>query len=658
MGNTYLNFFKSKKKISFLILLFAFCVGSIAYSQSASSLKSKEELSKKYEVKAKKFLKLPQFNLDSSDYYFNKALEVLKSEYALNFYAIASLHRSYYASLHKIEKSQKVDSSLLMARYYFDQIPRKSNETKLLEYEILISEAEVHFFNNRHALMNELLLKAFVLVQEDKSPAVQANFLYSKGNFYSRQLTQSLKLSNRYLLQSAKIYEQSKDSLKYEMLFNVYASLAWYQNNFGSPDSCDFYYNKQKALLPLLNSPVFNTFYTSTRANSYLRRKEYAKALPLLLDCQTICEKYKITNNEIYIFNTYLQGVMDMDFKNYNDAIQKINKGIKVAKYLKNSAFEKDGYENLTIVYTKMGDFKKAFEYKNMWTNLIVDELGKNLDKSYRENELKLDLERKNNEIIRKAKERNWYLAAMFTGLVLLSLVYKNFRSKQKSNKVLEQLNADLAEKNSLLDKRNAENELLLKEIHHRVKNNLEVVSSLLALQSAKIDDPEIQDAILASQNRVQSMGILHQKLYQSEHLAFIEMKNYFRNLCQNILDSYNESSRIKVNIEMSEIDLDVDTAIPVGLIVNELLTNALKYAFPTGREGVIKLSLESADKENFTLIIKDNGIGKIPNGIAKGTGFGTQLVDLLTRQINGKLAHEMNGGTTVTINFKREIVA
>ena len=210
----------------------------------------------------------------------------------------------------------------------------------------------------------------------------------------------------------------------------------------------------------------------------------------------------------------------------------------------------------------------------------------------------------------------------------------------------------------SQLTAKNAENELLLKEIHHRVKNNLEVVSSLLALQSAKMDNPDMQEAMLASQNRVQSMGILHQKLYQSEHLAFIEMKNYFENLCENILDSYNETDRIKVDIDMKEVDLDIDTAVPLGLIVNELFTNSLKYAFPNGGKGNIKLSLENLENGDFKLKVSDNGVGKILNASPKGTGFGTQLVDLLTRQIDGKLVQEVNNGTMISINFTRLMAA
>jgi two-component sensor histidine kinase len=229
---------------------------------------------------------------------------------------------------------------------------------------------------------------------------------------------------------------------------------------------------------------------------------------------------------------------------------------------------------------------------------------------------------------------------------------------EQEVEERTQQLNAtikDLTKTQNALSLKNNQNVLLLKEIHHRVKNNLEVVSGLLALQSAKIGDPNMQEVMLASQNRVHSMGILHQKLYQSEQLAFIEMKNYFENLCINILDSYNESERIKVNIDMQDLELDVDTAVPLGLIVNELITNSLKYAFPNGEKGNIDLSLEKLKEDDFQLKISDNGIGKPLDAKVKGTGFGTQLVELLTRQIDGKMIQDISNGTMILISFKRQ---
>ncbi len=255
----------------------------------------------------------------------------------------------------------------------------------------------------------------------------------------------------------------------------------------------------------------------------------------------------------------------------------------------------------------------------------------------------------------------NTSIGLLISALVIALILYRNNRQKQKANALLEEQKKEINSQNMTLENtltkltaKNAENELLLKEIHHRVKNNLEVVSSLLALQSAQIDDPSVQDAMQASQNRVTSMGILHQKLYQSEHLAFIEMKNYFMNLSENILDSYNASERVTIDCAMNEIDLDVDTAVPIGLIVNELLTNSLKYAFKKDQLGTVKLSLVDMGQDNLQLKIADNGIGKSLVNKPQGTGFGTQLVDLLTKQLDGTIHQEINNGTIISINFKR----
>jgi two-component sensor histidine kinase len=226
----------------------------------------------------------------------------------------------------------------------------------------------------------------------------------------------------------------------------------------------------------------------------------------------------------------------------------------------------------------------------------------------------------------------------------------------------LNQSLANLTVSQVSLAAKNAENELLLKEIHHRVKNNLEVVSSLLELQSAQMEDPSVKTAMLSSQNRVQSMGIIHQKLYQGEHLASIEMRDYFVNLSESILDSFNADGRIRIECNMPKLVLDVDTAISIGLITNELITNSLKYAFKDKDKGAIKISLteDKNDKnddytERFLLLkISDDGIGKPVDGKVKGTGFGTQLINLLTIQLGGKLTYEVNNGTTVLLAFKK----
>jgi two-component system, sensor histidine kinase PdtaS len=634
-----------------LLLLFFNSIPSISQSQA-------EALSKTYQAKAESFLYLPKFNLDSSYFYFQKSINVLKTNESAHYLALSEANYKLHYQLNIFNLSPKIDSSLKISHFYLDKITERNNQTRFLEYKILIQEVKKHYKKGERISANEKLVKAFGLVQEDKSPEIQATYLYDKGGFSNRYKAFYTEISQIPFLESLKIYEKSNFFDKNQMLYKLYGELAWYHNLKKNADSCDYYFDKQKETLTSFNSPYYLFYYNTLRANNYSRRKMYDKAMILLSENDKIAEKNQFSRSEIYVFNSYVDAVVDIEFKKYDAAIQKINRGLATALEIKANSYIKDGYEHLANVYSLKGDYKKALEYKELFSDAMNEVYGENLSKSLKENELQLDIVKKDNELARSKQERTLYISLMVVGALVLGLLYRNYRFKQASNKKLELLNEDLANKNTLLDKRNAENELLLKEIHHRVKNNLEVVSSLLALQSAKMDNPDMQEAMLASQNRVQSMGILHQKLYQSEHLAFIEMKNYFQNLCENILDSYNETDRIKVDIDMKEVELDVDTAVPVGLIVNELLTNSLKYAFPDGKKGTIYLGLENIEGNQYQLKIKDNGIGKAPNLKAKGTGFGTQLVNLLTRQIEGELQEKNDNGTMISINFKRQKAA
>ncbi|GAB3907106.1 hypothetical protein GCM10028803_40590 [Larkinella knui] len=246
-----------------------------------------------------------------------------------------------------------------------------------------------------------------------------------------------------------------------------------------------------------------------------------------------------------------------------------------------------------------------------------------------------------------------------YTLLLLLGFWYlMKARLREQARELALQDAVVIKKQRDEITQKNAQNELLLKEIHHRVKNNLAVVSGLLALQSAKVTDPNVQEAIQASQNRVQSMGIIHQKLYQGQQLGAIEMRDYFNNLSESILHSFGVADRITIDCSMPELVLDIDTAVSVGLLTNELLTNSLKYAFVGRDSGTIRLSLTRADNGSLLLQVADNGIGKPPAKAVKETGFGTQLVDLLARQLDGILTYENQNGTLVTLHFNRSATA
>jgi PAS domain S-box-containing protein len=198
--------------------------------------------------------------------------------------------------------------------------------------------------------------------------------------------------------------------------------------------------------------------------------------------------------------------------------------------------------------------------------------------------------------------------------------------------------------------------EMLLKEIHHRVKNNLQIISSLIKLQSSHVNDKDIQGMFSESQNRIKTMALIHEKLYRSSDLSVIEFYDYIKNLVDNLYISYGISiDRVKPVFEFHSIYLDIDTAIPCGLIINELITNCLKYAFPDHKNGSININLIDNGKGDFLMIIKDNGIG-IPAEIdfLNSTTLGLKLVKILSEQLGGNTELIRNNGTEFRISFKQ----
>ncbi len=191
------------------------------------------------------------------------------------------------------------------------------------------------------------------------------------------------------------------------------------------------------------------------------------------------------------------------------------------------------------------------------------------------------------------------------------------------------------------------EKEVLLREIHHRVKNNLQIISSLMSLQSEYTQEPETLKMFQESKNRVRSMALIHEKLYQSKDMAHIDFAEYLKSLVEMLLTFYRvESKKINVNLTCANVDLEIDTAISMGLIVNELLSNCFKHAFPDNNGGNVEINL-SKERENYLLEVADNGVG-IPESVdfRDTESLGLQIVQTLTIQLKGNLEHENGGGT------------
>ncbi len=217
---------------------------------------------------------------------------------------------------------------------------------------------------------------------------------------------------------------------------------------------------------------------------------------------------------------------------------------------------------------------------------------------------------------------------------------------------ITEKKNAEEQIKASLREK-----EVLLSEIHHRVKNNMQVIISLLKLQSKNITDKQTLDMFKESQGRIKSMSLVHEKLYQTKSLADVDFKGYVKSLVNSLLRSYGtRPDKIELNLEIADVPLGLESAVPCGLIINELVSNSLKYAFPEERKGEIRVALNSINEAEFMLEVSDNGIG-IPEELdIRNTGsMGLHLVTILSEdQLHGKIELNRTGGTRFQIQFKK----
>jgi two-component sensor histidine kinase len=198
------------------------------------------------------------------------------------------------------------------------------------------------------------------------------------------------------------------------------------------------------------------------------------------------------------------------------------------------------------------------------------------------------------------------------------------------------------------------EKEALLKEIHHRVKNNLQIISSLLNLQTAHLKDPAALTVLAESQNRVRAMGLVHETLYGSENLGRVDVARYLESLCASLFRAFGvDPGRVRLQLRVADVPLDLDRAIPCGLLVNELVSNSLKYAFPAERRGQVVVELCQSSPGACTLVVADDGVGLPPDlDFRQTSSLGLQLVCGLAQQLGAIVELERTQGARFAISF------
>ncbi len=337
---------------------------------------------------------------------------------------------------------------------------------------------------------------------------------------------------------------------------------------------------------------------------------------------------------------------------------------LAIATRIGQKEFVRDAYANLADIHRSMGDYRAAYNNHVLFKQINDELFNEQQSKKLTEQQMTYEFEKKQDDALEKQRKKDadalvaanrqrWVNYMILAVLVVVSgvafLMYRNMRRNQRQRKLIE-------EQNHIIQQSLTEKETLLREIHHRVKNNLQIISSLLNIQSQDIKDANVLSSIQEGQSRVEAMSLIHQNLYQSEHLNNVDIENYMKGLVDYLSRMFRgESASVQVHIQTPGIRFDIDTAIPLGLIVNELVSNAYKYAFDTNQTGRIDISIQPRTDTDYELTIANNG-KPLPADfdVKRSQSLGLKLVSILSRQLRGQFfAQSHSGLTSFTVEFK-----
>ena len=411
----------------------------------------------------------------------------------------------------------------------------------------------------------------------------------------------------------------------------------------------------------------------------YLKENNLRSLFSTYINMAIVYEKWGQSDKMIYYYNTSADLAKKL---NYTKGLAGVYHNLVRAHFMlshfsTSQAYLDSAYQAATEskaleVYTKLkgdeayiaqvkGDYRKAaFLYEEFFIlkdslyaqkqSETVQELNIRYESASNKQQIaELQLKQKDAalSLVRSKNERNLFISGFAILLIIAGFLFYQYRIKKKTSDILSEKNAQISE--AL-----AEREVLLKEIHHRVKNNLQVISSLLYLQAESLADEAAIDAVRQGQHRVEAMGLIHQRLYTADDVRGVDIQGYFEQLCQEIITVFgDEDKEIDYQVETHQLKLDIDTVIPLGLIVNELITNAIKYAFQEKDEGKIMIDV-SQYGDKLRIQVQDNGIGMTEESLKSANSFGWKMMRSLSRKLEAEIKIVNDSGTTVELMASR----
>ena len=538
--------------------------------------------------------------------YYNLSLEIKKKFKA---------YKSIAMSLNNIANVYEIIGENEKAiNFYFEAIEYcdKTND-KVLKAITYNNIAGVYKNWEQYSKALELYNNALDIKTELKDLNGVANILNNIGLVYKLKL--ELEVSEKYLIKAKDIFKNIGNKRRLAITYSNIGNVKMLQQDF---EESIKWFNMSAILNDSINSPQGLALDYLNLANVYLSINNTIEASKYSKKCLNLINKSKLHS-------------IKLDF-----------------------------YKLQSKLYKTKGDFEKAYIYYLKYSNIKDSVFSKEKHEKLNDLSIKYETEKKNhrieilntrnksqlNEIKARRLERNLWIGISILAVFLGSISVYFFLNKKK-------LSEKLSQKNELIEKTLGEKDVLLREIHHRVKNNLQIISSLLNMQSRFLNDDKSKEIVAESQNRIKSMSLIHQKLYQETNLTGIETESYFTELIDSLCLSYG-ISKDKTNISIENLLLDVDTAIPMGLILNEMISNAFKYGVKRESGRFTFLFKKTSDKELFVMV-KDNGLG-IPKDfdIKKSKSYGMKLIQSLSKKLKADVNFENNEGLEITMKVRK----